>query len=1062
MWIVAYALRRRYTIAVLAILIVLLGLMSARRMSTDILPAVDIPSVNLVWIYQGLDAREMTNRVTAFSELALLNNVDDIREVRSDTANGIAVIKVDFQPYVEIDVAQSQVVAVSQTILRRMPQGMQPPLMVQYNRSSAPILQLVLSSDSLQEAQLFDFARIQLRGQIQTIPGVRLTLPYGGAARQVMVDMQPEALQTYGLSAGEVARALSAQNLALPAGVVREQGREMQVTVNASPAEVAAFEQLPIREVNGRVILLRDVATVRDGAAVQTNMARLNGQNAVMVSILKLGGTSTVDIVDQVMAKLPEIRASAPPGLTIEPLFDQSVFVRAAIDAVVKEAIIVALLVAAVVLLFLGSWRSTAIVLTSIPLALLCSIAGLQALGHTFNLMTLGGLALAIGILVDNALVEIENINRNLDMGKPLGQAILDSARQVAFPEFVSTLCVCIVFTPVFLLTDVAAYVFAPLALSVVFAMLASYMLSRTLVPTLASLLLPAGAAREAGRRHSRGPLAAAHGTVEDTMERVRRAYARAFPGLLRRKAALALVTLGLMGAGGLAAWSLGEEFFPAADAGLMRVYLRAPAGTRLEDTARLFAEIQRDIRAIVPARDVEFIGENIGAVEPINRGWVDSNVIGSFDGELLMQLADGHAPTAAYMARIRTMLAEKHPQVRSFFRAADTINQILAGTSLAALDVRVVGRDLPGNTAVVHELEQRMRDIRGVVDTAVVQVPDLPEYRIEVDRVRAMQLGVTQLDASNAVLNVLGTGGTVATNLWADPKMGIAYNVQLLAPPLTLSSVETLLNTPVGAAADGGQVLLRNIASVREQRVPANTSRTTLAPTFNVVANVQDRDLGSVYREVEALRTELTGKLKPGNRIEIVGQSQSMRSAYKELASGIVFAAALVFLVMVVNFQSWTAPLVALSGLPFALVGAAAGLWLTATPLSVPALMGMIMVVGVSTANSVLVTTFALGRFREGVRAAEAAAEAAATRLRPVLMTASAMIIGILPMALGLGEGGEQNAPLGRAVVGGLLLGTLATLVVVPVAFALAFARRTPVRRTLESTGTASSAAVG
>ncbi|MCW5620615.1 MAG: efflux RND transporter permease subunit, partial [Burkholderiales bacterium] len=657
MWIVAYALRHRYSIAVLAILIVLFGLTSARRMSTDILPSVDIPSINLVWTYTGLDASEMTTRVTSFSELAILNNVDDVREVRSDTANGITVIKIDFQPYVEIDEAMSQVVSVSQTILRRMPPGTQPPLVVRYSRSSAPILQLVLSSDSLQEAQLFDYARIQLRAQIQTIPGIRMTLPYGGAARQVMIDLRPQALQTYGLSAADVSRALSAQSLTLPSGVVRERGREMQVSVNASPTEVAAFEQLPIREVNGRVILLRDVATVRDGAAVQTNMARLNGQNAVMVSILKLGGTSTVDIVNQVMARLPDIRAAAPEGLAIEPLFDQSVFVRAAIDAVIKEAVIVALLVATVVLLFLGSWRSTLIVLTSIPLALLTSIACLHAMGHTFNLMTLGGLALAIGILVDNALVEIENINRNLDMGKPLDQAILDSARQVAFPEFVSTLCICIVFTPVFLLTDVASYVFTPLALSVVFAMAASYVLSRTLVPTLASLLLRAGNARADEQRDARGALAAVHARVEGRLERVRHAYAQAFPRLLRRKATLAGATLALIGVGGITAWSLGEEFFPAADAGLMRLYLRAPAGTRLEDTARLFAEIQRDIRALIPADELQFIGESIGAVEPINRAWVDSSMVGSFDGELLMQLASGHAPTAGYMADIRRML---------------------------------------------------------------------------------------------------------------------------------------------------------------------------------------------------------------------------------------------------------------------------------------------------------------------------------------------------------------------------------------------------------------------
>jgi multidrug efflux pump subunit AcrB len=1043
MWIVAYALRRRYTIGVLAILIVLLGSMSGKRMSTDILPSVDIPAVNLVWIYSGLDAREMTTRVSSFSELAILNNVDDIREVRSETSNGVAVVKVFFQPYVDIDLAISQIVAVSQTILRRMPTGMQPPLVVRYSQSSAPILQLTMSSDTATEAQLFDYARIQLRGQLQTIPGLRLTLPYGGAARQVMIDLHPEALQAYGLSAAEVSRAVSAQNLALPTGVVRERGREMQVSVNASPTEVAAFQDMPIREVGGRIILLRDVASVRDGAAVQTNIARLNGQNAVMVSILKLGNASTVDIVNQVMARLPEIRASAPPGVVIDPIFDQSIFVRAAIDAVVKEAVLVGLLVATVVILFLGSWRSTLIVLTSIPLALLTSIGGLYAVGHTFNLMTLGGLALAIGILVDNALVEIENINRNLDQGKPLNQAILDSARQVAFPEFVSTLCICIVFIPVFLLTDVASFVFTPLALSVVFAMAASYLLSRTLVPALASLMLQDGAQRTAAQRAPKRGFKRAHESVEHGLDSLRDGYARLFPRLLAGRWALAAVSLGIIAAGVLTAVSLGREFFPAADAGLMRLYVRTGAGTRLEDTARLFAEIQRDIRAIVPTEEIRFVGDNIGSVDPINRGWVDSAVLGSFDGELYIQLAPQHAPTATYMSAIRAMLKEKHPQVQALFRPADNINQTLAGTSLTTLDVRIVGRDAPGNLELARTLERRVAQIPGAVDVALLQVLDLPEYRIEVDRVRAMQVGVTQQDATNAVLGVLGSGGTVATNLWADARMGISYTVQVHAPPLSLDSIESLLNTPVGRSSTGEPVLLRTIASVNERRVPANISRVTLAPALNLLGNVQGRDLGSIYREVEAAVEEVRGQLKPGNRIEIIGQARAMESAYAELAGGILIAAVLVFLVMVVNFQSWSAPLVALSGLPFALTGAAAGLWLTGTPLSVPALMGMIMVVGVSTANSVLVTSFALNRAREGIAAAAAAAEAAATRLRPVLMTAIAMIVGIMPMALGAGEGGEQNAPLGRAVVGGLMLGTMATLVMVPAVFALVMGNR-------------------
>lgn len=1044
MWIVHYALRHRYSVAVLALLIVLFGVMSARRMSTDILPSVDIPAVNLVWIYPGLDAREMTSRVSSFGDLAILNNVDDVREVRTETANGVAVTKVEFQPYVNVDLAISQTVAVSQTILRRMPPGMQPPLIIRYSQSSAPILQLVLSSDTLQESQLYDYARIQLRGQIQTIPGLRLTLPYGGAARQVMIDIDPKALQTYGLTAADVQRALSAQNLTLPTGVVREAGREMQVSINASPTEVAAFPELPIREVDGRVILLRDVAQVRDGAAVQTNVARLNGQNAVMVSILKLGNASTVDIVDQVMARLPEIRKSAPPGLTIEPLFDQSVFVRAAISAVVKESIVVALLVATVVLLFLGSMRSTFIVLTSIPLALLTSIAGLHAMGHTFNLMTLGGLALAIGILVDNALVEIENINRNLDMGKPLDEAVLDSARQVAFPEFISTLCVCIVFIPVFLLTDVASFVFTPLALSVVFAMAASYVLSRTLVPTLAALLLRAGAQRREAMQSSQRGLGRIHHAVEGVLEAMRSAYGRGFHRLLRMRTLLALGALAVVGIGAFAAWSLGREFFPAADAGLMRLYLRAPPGTRLEETSRLFADVQRDIRAIVPPQELAFVAENIGAVEPINRGWVDSAVVGSFDGEIYLQLAAEHTPSAQHMRAIRDMLKQKYPQVQAFFRPADNINQTLAGTSPTAIDVRFVGRDVPGNLAAAKQLQQKISQIPGAVDVAMLQVLDLPEYRIEVDRVRALQLGVTQQEATNAVLAMLGSGTTVATNLWADPKIGLSYTVQVQAPPLSLGAMEELLNTPVSFGNGRAPVLLRAIATVSERKVPANTSRVTLAPSLNVVANVQGTDLGSVHKRVEAALETLRPTLKPGNRVEVVGQAHSMQMAYTELASGIAFAAVLVFLVMVVNFQSWMAPLVASSGLPFALSGAAAALWLTATPLSVPALMGMIMVVGVSTANSVLVTSFALNMLREGHAAIECAVQAASTRLRPVLMTAGAMIVGILPMALGLGEGGEQNAPLGRAVIGGLVVGTIATLVVVPAMFALAMNRRT------------------
>lgn len=1044
MWIVLFALRYKYTIGVFAILILLFGVLASRRMSTDILPRVDSPEITVVWTYSGLNASEMAAKVTSFSEIATLNNVDDLLEARSETFNGVALVKLKFQPYADINTALAQVTGVSQTILRRMPTGTTPPLIIRTSPSSVPIVQLVISSDSMTGGQLFDFARINLRAQIQSIPGLRLSLPYGGAARQVMIDVDPDALNAFGLSAADVSRAVSTQNLTLPSGVLREGGRELPISMNASPETVQAFLDLPIRTVGGKMILLRDVANVRDGEAVSTNIARLNGQNAVMVSVLKLGNASTVDVVDGILKKMPEIRSTAPPGMMIEPIFDQSTFVRSAVDGVLKEILLVGGLVALVVLLFLGSWRSTLIVLVSIPLALLCSIVGLYLIGATFNLMTLGGLSLAIGILVDNALVEIENINRNLDMGKPLDEAVLDSARQVAFPEFISTLCVCIVFIPVFLLTDVAAYVFKPLALSVVFAMAASYVLSRTLVPTLASLLLHAGAQRREAMQSSRRGLGRIHHAVENVLEAMRTAYGRGFHRLLRRRTLLVLGSLAVVGIGAFAAWSLGREFFPAADAGLMRVYLRAPAGTRLEETARLFADVQRDIRAIVPPHELAFVAENIGGVEPINRGWVDSAVVGSFDGELYLQLAAEHTPSARHMRAIRAMLRDKYPQVQTFFRPADNINQTLAGTSPTAIDVRFVGRDVPGNLAAAKQLQQKMAQIPGAVDIAMLQVLDLPEYRIEVDRVRALQLGVTQQEATNAVLAMLGSGTTVATNLWADPKVGLSYTVQVQAPPLSLGAMEELLNTPVSFGNGRAPVLLRAIATVSERKVPANTSRVTLAPALNVVANVQGADLGSVYTGVESALDAIRPTLKPGNRAEVVGQAHSMQMAYAELANGIAFAAVLVFLVMVVNFQSWMAPLVASSGLPFALSGAAAALWLTATPLSVPALMGMIMVVGVSTANSVLVTSFALNMLREGHTAIECAVAAASTRLRPVLMTAGAMIVGILPMALGLGDGGEQNAPLGRAVIGGLVVGTVATLVVVPAMFALTMGRRT------------------
>lgn len=1040
MWIVRYALAHRHSIGVLAILLLLTGTLAARRMSTDVLPSVRIPAINMIWTYSGLNAPEMASKLTTFGEIAILNNVDNIKDVRSESFNGAAIIRVTFQPGTNVDAAFGQITAVSQTILRRMPPGTYPPLIVPFIPSSVPVLQLVLASDVLNSGALFDYGRLQLRSQIQNIPGLRLTLPYGGASRQVMVDLKPEALQAYGISPTEVSRAIAAQNLTLPTGTVRFEERELVVTTNASPDAVAAFPDIPLRSVNGRVVRLGDVASIRDGAAVQTNIARLDGQNAVIVSILKLGNASTVDIVRQVKERLPELRASAPPGITIEPVFDQSIFVENAVGDVLKEAVVVGCLVAFVVLVFLGSWRSSLIVMTSIPLALLASVAGLSLTGNTFNLMTLGGLMLAIGILVDNALVEIENINRNLENGLPLREAILKSAEEVAFPEFVSTLCVCIVFSPLFLLSGTAAFIFVPLGLSVIFAMATSYLLSRTLVPSLASLMLHTHAA---GSGES-GSLTHAASSSRRVLDALERTLAQLLRVLIRFKMLPLLGLAAALAIGAYSATSIGREFFPKADAGMIRVYVRAAPGTRLEDTARAFADVQLEVRKIIPPSEVKFIAENIGAPDPINLAWVESSNIGSFDGEMLIQLAEGHGPTQSYEDAIRSMLRDKFPKLVTYFRPADATSQTIAGDARGDFEIRFIGRDAQGNGEVARELTETIRTIPGAADIAARQVRNMPAYHLEIDRTRALQLGVTAQDATGALLGALGVASTVAPNFWSDPVIGAAYIVQVIVPPAQLYNMDQLLNTPVQTSA-GTSVPLRSVASLQIKQVPANIDRYMLAPVTTVLVNAAGKDLGSVYSGISQAVAAVTPKLKPGNRIEVAGQAQSMTQAYGEMAGGIALAATFVYLIMVVNFQSWLMPLIAMGSQPVAIAGAFFALWLTGTPLSVPALTGLIMVIGVSTANSVLVTSFARDRYAAGDDPVHAALQAAETRFRPVIMTATAMIVGIMPLALGIGEGGEQNAPLGRVVVGGLVFGTAATLTFVPVLFALLVKRRRP-----------------
>jgi multidrug efflux pump subunit AcrB len=1038
MWIVEYALRRRYTIGVLAILIFLFGTLSSRSMSTDILPEVGIPSVTVLWTYNGLNAREMSAKITSFSEISILNNVDDLREVRSETLNGIAIVRVDFQPNVKLERALAQVTAISQTILRRMPPGTSPPVIVRNNASSTPVLQLVLASDTLTDAQLYDYARLQLRSQIQSIPGVRMTLPYGGASRQLMVDLNPQALQTYGLTPPDVTSAIERGSPTLPAGAIREGAREMLIALETTPADAAGFLDLPVATRNGNVIYVRDIANVRDGGALQTNIARLDGTNAVSVSLIKLGGASAVDIVDGVRALLPQIQSAAPPGMRIAPIFDQSEFVDNAIAAIRFEALLVGLLIALVVLVFLGSWRSSLIVLTSIPLALLASVALLDLFGHTLNVMTLGGLALAIGILVDNAVVDIENTNRHIALGEPVREAILTNAREVVFPEFVSTISICIVLTPILTMTGLSAWIFTPLALAVIFAMLASFLLTRTLIPVLALMLLPKDVeARKTPGNWFERRLSALHHAVEHRLELLREQHHAWLLRLSGRFSVILLASVVLIATGVAAGLSLGRDYFPAVDAGQLRLQVRMPPGTRIEETARRLADVQSEIRAIVPADELQSVYESIGVPEAVNLSWVDSAVVGPFEAELMVQLRHPHGSTAGYLKQIRARIAERFPDVRVFARAPDATSQTLSSAAVAALEVKVIGRD-PGNLALTRALETKIREVPGAVDVTLRQVMDLPEYEVTIDRSRAAQLGIDVSVASRAVLGVLGSAGTLSPVYWVDRSNGNSYTVQVQAPTSQLQRLDTLLNTPLRIDAAGQTVLLRNIAEVRERTSPASLARTTLQPTYSVIVNVEDSDLGAVYDRVAAIVAEAQATMKPNNSIQIAGQAREMTNAYRELGGGLALAALLVFLVLVINFQSWTLPLVAMSGLPIAIAGAAIALLLTGTPLSVPALMGVMMVIGVSTANSVLVASFARDLIAAGREMSEAAYEAASVRMRPVLMTASAMILGIVPMALGLGEGGEQNAPLGRAVIGGLLFGTPATLILVPSILAL------------------------
>ncbi|MBD2754747.1 efflux RND transporter permease subunit [Spirosoma validum] len=1039
MWIVRLALEKKYTIAVMALLIMIMGGLAVSQMPTDIFPRINIPVVSVIWGYSGLSTNEMEKMITNFSETSLINNVSDVQRLESQTYNGTAVLKIFFQPTVKIEEAIAQVTAISQTILVRMPPGTQPPLIVRYNATDVPVLQLGLSSDSLTESQITDYAQTRVRPQISTVQGSRLSQGFGGKTRQIAVDLEPDQLIAYNVTPEEVTNAVGAQNLTLPGGSLRLADREYNVRLNSKPDVISALNDIPIKVIGGTTVHMRDVANVHDGAAVQTNIVKQDGSKGILMRIVKTGNASTTEIVDKIKNQiLPTVRAAAPKNLRIEGLFDQSLFVRASIKGVLVEGLIAALLTAALILLFLGSWRSTLIVAISIPLSILSSLITLYLLGETLNIQTLGGLALAIGILVDDATVTIENIHRNEELGMPLRQAILEGAQQIATPTLVSTLTICIVFTSVLFLEGPARFLFGPLAEAVVFAMLASYILSRTLVPALADLMLRNEHQHDFNSTKRPSPFRRIYNRFNHGFDRFQTRYMRALEWVLTNRRTVLVVFLSVIAFTAVLLPFIGRDFFPQVDGGQIKLHLRAPAGTRLESTEQISAKTTEIVREVIPEKEVSSIISNIGLTsERYNFFFSDNSTAGSADSELLISLSEERSkPTLEYVRKIRARLREEMPDVTYFFLPADIVSQILNFGLTASIDVQVSGFDRANNLKVTQEMQEKIAQIPGAVDVHLHQVLDAPELFLDIDRERASQFGLTeQRVASNLNISLSGTGQT-RPNFWPDPNTGFPYLIVVQTPPYKLDSYDKLLRTPIIPGQSSPQ-LLSNVMKMKRTTSPVIINRVNTQPSYDVYASVEKTDLGSVAKALEKLTAEYKTQLKPGNVISIRGQVESMESAFNRLGLGIVFAALLVYLLMVVNFQSFRYPFIIITALPGALCGMVWMLFLTGTTFSIPSLMGAIMSVGVATANSILLVSFAKDHLPEvSGDAYEAALEAGRTRLRPILMTAIAMIIGMLPMSLGLGEGGEQNAPLGRAVMGGLLLATFTTLLFVPVVF--------------------------
>jgi len=1042
MGIVRFALRFPHTFYVLAALILFLGIAAIRSMPTDIFPEIRIPVVTVIWSYTGLTTSEMEQRVSTYSQYSISANVNGIKNMEAQTLNGLSIQKIYFQPDVNLDLAIAQIVSATNAIRALMPPGIQPPIVVQFNASSVPVLQLSLNSNSLNEQQLYDFGIYRVRQQLAPVPGVTLPTPAGGKYRQIMVDIDPDKLLSRGLTPLDIVNAVNTQNLTLPSGTAKIGNTQYTVRTNATPASINDLNMMPVKFVNGATVFLKDVAQVRDGSLVQQNIVRQDGRRSVLLSVIKNGNASTLAVVNGVKQALQSIRAAAPAGMKINELFDQSVFVTNSVDGVLREGAIAASLTALMILVFLGSWRSTLVVMISIPLAILSSLVVLYFLGETLNTMTLGGLALAVGILVDDSTVTIENTHRLwTEEGLPLPEATLHGAAEIAVPTLVSTLAISCVFTSVVFLDGPAKYLFTPLGLAVVFAMLASYGLSRTLTPITIGLLLKGERRHHADGSVPAGVFARISAAFEHGFERLREGYTGLLTTLLRRRAIVPVVVVLMLGLGTAMFAFVGRDFFPFIDGGQIQLHVRAPAGTRIEATEAIFQAVEDKIREVVPDKDRALIVDNIGLpARAYNLAFADGSTIGVNDGIIQVQLKEGHKPTADYVKKLRQVLPAAFPEDIFYFQAADIVTQILNFGLPAQIDVRTVGYDA-NNLQVAKKLRQRIASIPGIVDAHLQQEVDAPAFYAQIDRTRAAQLG---LNASTVATNInvsLSSSEQVSPNFWTDPASGIPYYLAVQTPEYRLNSLNALGNTPVSASlAVSGQTvpgMLSNVATFKRDKVTTNSNQTNIQPVFDVYASVQGRDLGGVASDINRVTTELQKKMKPGNSIQVVGQIQSMNDSFRDLGIGLLFAAVFVYLLMVVNYQTFGDPFVVILALPATLCGIVTMLFITGTTLNVPSLMGAIMAVGVASANSILLVTFAREQQLKGHTAFEAALSAGRTRIRPVLMTAAAMIVGMIPMAIG-GAGEEQNAALARAVIGGLLFATPTTLLIVPYLFAL------------------------